>query len=258
MAKINSGTYTAISTIDINNDPMVIVDADDTTEDASGTTHTISLFALENALAETTLANIKANGVQSVGSTGLIPDSDHVHPSVAATPADNGLLAYNGPLSAVNGGAIAIASSLYLFKIIIRQAFTATNLWLQISTAGSGASTTSFCGIWSSAGTLLTGSADIGSSFNSGSGRAQSVAWTTPQNLTTSMGFVWVGFVFNLGSTQPTLRTLSSSSAVPLNTNLATASLAACVNGTAVTSLANITPSSNSVTAALPYWVGVS
>lgn len=256
MAKLS--TYAAITTMDINSDKMVVVDVDDPTEDPSGTTYTVTPFALENFLAETAPANIKANGVVSVGTTGLIPDSDHVHPSVVAAPADNGLLAYNAPVSVCGSGNPAIAGSLYLSKVLIRQPFTATNLWLQCSANGSGTSTTSFAGIWSSSGTLLTGSSDISSTFTSGAPKAASVPWTTPQSLTTAMGFVWVGFVFNLSTTQPSFRTLGASNVTAMNTNLATTALACCINGTAVSALANITPSANSITNALSYWVGIS
>lgn len=257
MAKINSGTYTAISTIDINNDPMVIVDADDTTEDASGTTHTISIAQIGEALSEETVTNIKPDGTQSLGSSGNFLDSDHVHPAVSWVPADNGLLAASGQLPDVNGGSLCNTGNLFLIKVWIRQPFTATNFWAITSTAGSGASTQSFTGIWSSSGTLLTGSADIGSTFATVG--AHSFAWTTPQNLTTSMGFVWVGFVFNLATTQPTLRTIATQSPAPMNLNLSAATSACAVNGTSVTALANITPSANNQAGnAAPYWVGIS
>jgi hypothetical protein len=260
MAKINSGSYTAIPSVDLNNDPMVIVDADDTSEDPSGTTHTISLFALENFLAEVTPTNIKTDGVQSVGTTGLIPDSDHVHPLPnvgCIVPGDSGLLAQSYPAYTATGSNLSTAGNLMLVKIPIRSPFTITSAWYNVNTAGTGTSTGSFQGIWSSSGTLLTGSSDIGSNFTT-TGLKGPLAYTTPQALTTSMGFVWVGFVFNGYSPVPKLNQVTAAAANAINANVIAANYNFAVNGTSVTSLGNITPSANNQAGnAQPWWVGL-
>lgn len=237
-----------------------VTDIHDTTMAATGTTKKLKLSDLLEAVDNDTDTNIKGDGAQSSGTVNAAADAGHVHPAWNWIPSDNGLLAANAPLHGVDGGIIANPGNLYLLKIWIRQPFTATTLWTNCSALGVGVSTTSFAGIWSSAGTLLTGSADIGSHFVSpATVGAVSVNWTTPQALTVAMNWVWVGFVFNLATTQPTLRTLTANNSTIMNTNLANTAYAVAINGTSVTSLASITPSNNNVTGtAIPYWAGIS
>jgi hypothetical protein len=252
--------YTALTTGFSTSDVVPLVDVSDTSMAASGTTKKITLANLQKAIVNATDTNITIDGAQASGTTGLSTDAGHVHPAGNWIPADNGVLAANFPPGQVGGTFLVTAASLYLFKIWVRAPFTATNLLLSCSLAGAGASTQSFCGLWNSSGTLLTGSADIGSNFTSTG--LKTLAFTTPQALTVSMGFVWTGFVFNLATTQPTLRGLSSPGTHGLfgiNLNLANSVLAACINGTAVTALANITPASNTEGGAQPgaVWCGI-
>jgi hypothetical protein len=245
MSKITA--YTAI-TAPLTDCVVPIVDVHDTTQAASGTTKKVTLANLIEAVDNDTDTNIKQCGAQASGTVNAAADAGHVHPAANWIPSDNGMLAVNFPPALATSTFLVIAGSLYLQKIWIRAPFTATNLLLSCSTAGAGASTTSFCGLWNSSGTLLTGSADIGSSFTSTG--LKSLAFTTPQALTISGtgGFAWAGFVFNMATTQPTLRALASpgsSGLIAINLNLSNATLAACINGTAVTSLSSITPSSN-------------
>jgi hypothetical protein len=205
-----------------------------------------------------TAADIAIPGAQAAGAIGKAADAGHIHPAPGLwLPSDNGLLAASGSLPSAGTGLVTVAQNLYLIKIWIRSAFTASNLWLICSTAGAGASTQSFAGLWNSAGTLLTGSADIGATFTSTG--AKSVPFTTPQALTTGMSWVWAGFVFNLATTQPALRQIAGGSPPVMNLNLAAASFAVAVNGTTITALANITPSANSQGGnAAPFWAGIS
>lgn len=259
MTKITG--YTALVAASAQTDDVVpIVDVHDTSMAASGTTKKITLANLLETIDNDTDTNIKQDGAQASGTVNLAADAGHVHPAYSWIPSDNGLLAANAPLPCADGGVITNSGNLYLQKIWIRQPFTATHLWVNCSTLGAGASTQSFCGIWNSSGTLLTGSADIGSSFISPATTGPvSVNWTTPQALTVGMNWVWVGFVFNLATTQPTLRTLTANNPTIMNTNLANTAYAVVINGTSVTALANITPSNNNVTGtAIPYWVGIS
>jgi hypothetical protein len=249
--------YTALTTGFSTSDVLPIVDVSDTSMAASGTTKKITVANLAEALDNDTDTNIAGLGAQASGTVGQVADAGHVHPAPTWVPADNGLLTANGPLPAVGGGVVTTAGTLYLQKIWIRQPFTATNLWLQNATVGVGASTHSFIGIWSSAGALLTGSADIGANFTGSAGPVSS-AWTTPQALTVAMGFVWVGWIFNLATTQPAIRTQSVGSSALQNTNLTAANYTTAANGTGLTALASITPSANTNTGATAYWAGIS
>lgn len=165
-------------------------------------------------------------------------------------PSDNGLLAACGPVTAVGTTQVLTVSVLYLRKIFVRTAFTATNVWFLMSAAGSGASSGSFCGLLSSAGTLLSSSSDIGTAITGTAGPV-SVPLTTPQALAAGT-FVWAAIVSDLATTQPTLRVDSSNAGSVPNLNLAAASLAAASNGT---TMATVTPSSN--VSAPPFWFGL-
>jgi trimeric autotransporter adhesin len=166
-------------------------------------------------------------------------------------PGDNGLLAASGPLPAVSATQILSVSVLYVRKIYVRSAFTATNIWFLLSAAGLGTSSGSFAGLFSSAGTLLSGSADIGAALIGATGPV-SVPLTTPQAVAASAGFVWAGIVADLATTQPTLRTDSGNAGSVANLDLAAAVLDAASNGT---TMATFTPSGN--VSAPPFWMGI-
>ena len=258
MPKIVGGGYSALTgAASQTDDVMVIVDIHDTTEDSTGTTKTITLANLAEGLDSDTDTDIQPAGAQSAGAGTLVANSQHVHPALGAewVPSDNGFLAANVAPGQVTTNTLTAAGNLYLLKIWIRQPFTATNLWVNLQAAGTGASTQSFIGIWSSTGTLLTGSSDVSGSYT-GTG-PKSAAWTTPQALTVAMGWVWVGFVFNYATTQPNLRRNNGDPSA-WNAGLTAAQFAVAVNGTSVTALSSITPSSNSQGGnANPYWVGI-
>src|SRR4249919_2721569 len=134
-------------------------------------------------------------------------------------PEDNGLLAAScDPVSAA-GTTVLVAGTVYLQKVPIRNAVTVGRVHFQTAgTQGSGTSDGSFVGLYSSAGTLLTSSADIVTPITAAIG-AQSVAVTTPQNLTAG-SFVWVGMVVNLTVTQPSLSTVAGAVGSRLNIGL--------------------------------------
>ena len=76
-------------------------------------------------------------------------------------PADDGFLGANSDPSAASGGGLLVAGTLYLARLNVRVATTITNLFYGVSVIGVGASTGSFAGLYSAAGALLSGSADI-------------------------------------------------------------------------------------------------
>ena len=119
---------------------------------------------------------------------------------------------------------------------------------------GTGASTGSFVGLYSSSGTRLVTSSDIGTVPVSISTHAIST-----QSLTAGT-FVWVAIVVNLATTQPTLMRSAVPPGVIPNLNLSAATSRLGVAATAQTSLpSSFTPSALAVTnnAAL-FWFGLS
>jgi hypothetical protein len=120
-------------------------------------------------------------------------------------PGDNNLLAANADPAIFASTSVVTAGLIYLLKVPVRKCFTWSNIWLGCTGAGSntGGSTGTFVGLYSSTGTLLSGSADIGGSF---AATPLSFALTTPQALNPgSTPWVWAAFLPNLGTTQPTL-----------------------------------------------------
>lgn len=208
---------------------------------------------------DATASDIAFLGTQAAGAVGKPPDSGHVHPAYETIPSDHGLLAWVYNIDSAVSSDVMIAGTIYLAKLPVRYDFTATNVWFDISSAGSGASSGSFVGLYSSSGTLLTGSSDLGA-LSTG---FKEVALTTPQALTAGT-FVWVAMLVNYASTQPTLRAMLSAPGPTnniVNLNLTAASFRSAVpsGGTLQTTLpGSFTPSSNTATGALPFWFGIS
>jgi len=168
-------------------------------------------------------------------------------------PSDNGLLAATGDPGVYGSSNTLTAGTVYLVKIPIRAALTITNVWWALQTAGAGASTGSFSGIYSSAGSLLSGSSDIDAQLTGATG-GFSVPLTTPQAVAAG-SFVWAAILSNLATTQPTLCRGLGTVGVP-NLNLAAAVLRSATNGVGQTNLpASITPAANAV--GQNYWAGV-
>lgn len=201
-----------------------------------------------------TASDITALGTQAAGATGKGADAGHAHPAANITPPDHGLLVWSSELDSCNATAALTAGNLYLIKLIIRSPLTISSLWISTTVAASGASSGTFCGLYSSAGSLLTGSADVGASLTS-TGNKQ-LAVTTPQPLSAGT-FVWAALLVNFATTQPTVRCATTSGASIINLNLTAATFRAAVNGTLLTSLPpNITPSSNGQSGSIAIFVG--
>jgi len=203
-----------------------------------------------------TAGDIQAPGVQAAGSSGKAADAKHVHPENAPwIPADNGLLAATDLLSTADATVQPVAGTLYLVKVPIRVALTATYLWTVVGTAGSGTSTGTYIGLYSSSGTLLTGSSDIGSQLTTGFVSRQ-LSLTTAQALSAG-SFVWVALLVNM-PTMPYLRQLNNGT-VLANINLTAATYRFATNGTGLTALpGTITPASNAAPTISPFWFGIS
>lgn len=174
-------------------------------------------------------------------------------------PGDNTLLASAGDPFNAQANTTTVAGTLYLMKVPARNSsLLITNIWLGLITVGAGASTGSFVGFYSSAGSLLSGSADIATSLTT-TATAISNALTTPQTLAAG-SFGWIALLVNLASTQPTLAkgVGGGGGAGVVNVNLTAANYRFASNGTGLTSLpASITPASNTAVAQ-DWWWGVS
>jgi hypothetical protein len=166
-------------------------------------------------------------------------------------PSDNALLAAVGDPVAFNAGFLTIAGTVYLSKIPVRNAMLASNLWAVCTVAGVGASSGSFGGLYSSAGVLLSGSADIGG-LVLGAGGVQ-IPLSSPQQLAAGSA-VWAAFLFNLATTEPTLARSSAFG----NLNLPAALSRFAVPLTGQTTLpGSFTPGSLTPDAAT-FWAGLS
>lgn len=172
-------------------------------------------------------------------------------------PEDNALLTANYDPALSTATPTTVAGTLYLAKLVIRRNMTITNLWWALQTLGSGASTGSFCGLYSSAGTLLSGSADIAAKVVSPVTVPNSifVPLTTPQAVAAG-SFVWAAILVNLATTQPGFHAADGLGIQP-NVNLTAATYRFATNGTGITSLpGSITPASNAQGASFTFWVG--
>jgi hypothetical protein len=218
----------------------------------TGTTGTKGALQLDG-----TAADIQpAGSAAAAGANGLAADSGHTHPATAYIPADVGLLAANFDDPAMaNSTTIMIAGTVYLTKILIRKAITAAKLNIMVTNAGNntGGSTGTYVGLYNSSGTLLTSSSDVASSITA---TLVALPFTTSQALSAGT-FVWAAILVNLGTTQPTLARSAVGISV-INAGLIASTYRCCVNGTSQTSLSSITPSSNTTTNALSWYIGLS
>lgn len=200
---------------------------------------------------------------RAAGQGGHIGDHNEISDALSAiaagawVPSDNGLLGSNFPLPAISQQATLTKGTMYLAKLNVRKSCTISNLWMVVESAGSGSSTGSYAGLYSSSGVLLTGSADIAAGLAS---FATEYALSTPQAVAGG-SFVWAAILPNLSVSQPALATgyLSTANAYAANVGLAAAQYNFADNGTSITSLpASITPASNDESAAVAFWCGYS
>lgn len=177
--------------------------------------------------------------------------------AVSWQPSDNALLLSSaGDPALLTSTAILTAGTLYLAKWPVRSAVTVANVAFEVSAIAVGASTGTFAGLYSSAGALLSGSADVNAQF-----LAQGPAicpLTTPQALAAG-GFVWAALLVNFATTQPTLLKGATATGNVPNIGLTPATYRFAVNGTGLAALpGSITPASNSAGGLLSLWAGAS
>ena len=212
-----------------------------------------------------TAAHIQPDGTQTAGANGIGTDSGHIHPdSLGWNAADYGLLAQNFDAAVCTTTSIVIAGTVLLLRLNIRQAMTITYLYWNLQGNGNntGGSGGTFTGLYSSSGSLLTGSSDVASSLATGSPTAVKLTLATAQPLSAGT-FVWAALLCNLGTTQPTFAragaTLNTMNVLTSTLGGGTARAAAYTTGSQAVLPLSFTPASQlSVTNGLPLWVGAS
>jgi hypothetical protein len=210
-------------------------------------------MATGNAIQSATPSAAGLSNPVTISQGGTGQTTDPLPPGLAS---DAGLLVENYDGAAASSTVIMVAGTLYLLRLNIRAAITITNICVVVTTAGNntGGSTGTFAGLYNSAGTLLSGSADVAGSLTSGG--IKQLALTTPQALAAAT-FVWAALLVNLGTTQPTLARTAVPRFEVMNGVSAAGSFRVAANGTLLTALPSpsITPGSNTATGAQAFWV---
>jgi hypothetical protein len=206
---------------------------------------------------DATATDITAPGTQAAGAVGQAADAGHVHPYPLWLPGDDGFLVASFDPAAASGTANLTAGTVYLLRLNIRKAITATNICIGLSAAGNntGGSAGTFVGLYSSGGTLLSGSSDVATSLVTTG--LKSLALTTPQSLTAGT-YVWATILVNLGTTQPQLGQANLATTSWGSLGQSASNFRWAVNNTSQTTLPNsITPGSNVQTNTHALWVAI-
>jgi hypothetical protein len=141
-----------------------------------------------------TAGDIQPIGTSQVaGSNGLAADSGHSHPFPGRIPADGGLIAWSyDPAFAVNS-LLVTGGTMYMAKIVIRQAVTITNLWFLLTTAQSSPTANeNFILLYNSAGTTLLGNTASGA-IDSQLTTANFVTHAMSSTYSAAAGVYWIG-----------------------------------------------------------------
>ena len=194
---------------------------------------------------------------------------------MAVNLAQAGLSALTCEPDYCTAGAALTAGTLYLSQIEFepRGALLPASIFAAVSTAGGGAGTGSFMGIYNcfqlntpefgalspvAAGTRLAQTADVGNTLTAG-WAAQALTYL-PGIGELPPGFYWLAIVTNEATTQPTVSQGTGAGAVSIpNLGLGATAMRYATNGTGLTSLpATITVASNVATNARPLCLGLS
>jgi peptidoglycan/xylan/chitin deacetylase (PgdA/CDA1 family) len=215
---------------------------------------------LENAspALDTVASDIQPAGTAaSAGSVGKPSDAGHIHPAPAGMwlPADSGWVSWNFDPLLIGAGTAPAAGTLYLTRVNVRAAATATNVILYCEAAGTSLTTNqNFAGLYNSSGTLIAATADQTTNWETGSNFKTMALSGGPYSL--SAGFYWVAILYNGSGTAPTFGRLNNNQAAQAQAGVSAANYRWATNGTG-TSLSGITPSSN-VSSPIEFWAGIS
>ncbi len=176
--------------------------------------------------------------------------------NVWATPKDHGFKAWAYDLSL--GGSSSLtptAGVLYLSKIVVRSAFLASNIHLNLAFAGTGLSNT-FVGIITASGDQVAVSADASTTLETPG--FKTIPVTTPVTIDQVGSFVWVALVVGGLSSAPQPRVSPVSNIAVTNVNLTAATARAASQLTGLTTIpSSITPASNNFSAG-QFWCALS
>lgn len=199
-------------------------------------------------------ASSAANGIEVYTTTGISPvglRTAVTRPDANYDAPDHGLIAwsYDAALAAISSS-VPVGGALYLVGVQARLPFTTAKAYLDFATTTTPGGVTAganWIGLYDSTGTLRA-SAALDTFLTSFSAGLQTISWSAAY--TGTPGQYWVGLVMNC-TTYPTIyRAGSPPGGSSINAGITTAAnYRACMNGTGVTTLANITPSSNSLSA---------
>lgn len=171
--------------------------------------------------------------------------------------ADHGFLAWNfDPILSQGGNNTNTQGNVFLNAVKFRRAQTVSNLHVYVSTAGTSVTAgQNWIGLIAPDGTVMA-TAAMDSVFTSTGLKTVAI---TAQAVTAT--WYWVAVLPNITGTVAQLLVGNANGAtqnLSPNIGLAAASYRCAVNGTAQTTLTNITPANNSTTGAKPFWVAVS
>lgn len=179
-------------------------------------------------------------------------------PAGVTLPAAHGYQAWSWDVALTGStGSVTTAGLQQLVRIPVPQTIVATNVDVICSTLGATVANC-FVGLHTSAGVLIGTSADQSTAFQS-TGLKSSALVGGPFTIPGGPDqFVWGAFLCGSAGTMPSLlRVLANSSVAQENANLSAANFRICTNGTGLTALATFTPSANSATVGLGYWVAI-
>jgi hypothetical protein len=182
-----------------------------------------------------------------------------VPPIQGATPADHGFQAWNYDPRMAIAKTVMVSETVYVMGVQVRTPITISEVSVLVGTAGTGSATASGVGLYNSAGTLL-GSAS-GTSAGVATASAGLYSWTLTAaatgDLSLTTGLYFVAIFVEQASSPPFLYGLGAVP-VPVNAGLSAAGYMFSVNGTSAVAVpGSLTPSSNSETNALGYWVAL-
>jgi hypothetical protein len=170
-------------------------------------------------------------------------------------PSDGSLLAVDYDPVLAGFDATLVVGVPYYCRVQIRTPITATNLWISVQTAGVGASSGSYLGLYNSSGVQLGVTADIGGSLLATG--LVTAPLTTPVELPGGT-FVWIGILTNLATTQPTLRACSGPGGQNMNAGMVLPQLRFFSYQSGQTALpASFPPGSVNAGGGDSWWVGI-
>jgi hypothetical protein len=195
----------------------------------------VSLNAALNDLQSQVTANVASTATNSSNISAL----QTLTGNFSATANSFGLFGWSLDPAVIGTGQVVTNGTLFLSRVNVGVAGTATKLFWGINTVGvTPTAGQNFVSLFDSSGARL---ANIGVDARV----TTTGLFTETINVGLSPGFYWVGFLFN-AATAPAVYRGASLNATLANTNLAVSQLRFATNGTSLTATpASITPGSN-------------